>query len=140
MNPLPARPLPRPTTWSAPFWEAAKHGRLSIQLCNACQKPIMYPKQFCPGCLSDDLGWMTSQGHGEVYTFTVQERGAPTGFADCVPYVLAVIRLDEGVQLLSNIVGEGAINISCGDRVSVEFMTISGSDFALPVFRRDTAE
>ena len=132
------RPVPRPSAWSAPFWEAARQGRLTIQVCNTCETRIMYPKKFCPQCMSEDLGWIDSLGDGEVYTFTVQVHGAPTGFADSAPYVLAVIRLDEGVQLLSNVVGEGALTVSCGDRVSVDFMPMSDSDVVLPVFRLKT--
>jgi hypothetical protein len=52
-----------------------------------------------------------------------------------VPYVVAVIRLDEGVQLMSNIVGDGAVSVQCGDRVVVDFAPIPDSDVVLPVFR-----
>lgn len=133
------RPLPQPSAWSKPFWEATRQGRLAIQVCSDCQTKIMYPKKFCPACLSEDLGWMDSNGQGEVYSFTVQERGAPTGFADAVPYVLAVIRLDDGVQLMSNIVGDGASSVSCGDRVAVDFMPVDEGNIVLPVFRLETA-
>jgi uncharacterized OB-fold protein len=128
------RPLPQPTQASRPFWEAASEGRLMIQRCNACSELIAYPKSFCPSCMSDDLGWIESEGRGTVYTYTVQERGAPSGFADRVPYVLAVVRLAEGVQLMTNIVGEDAGETRCGDAVAVEFEEAGG--VTLPVFRR----
>jgi len=136
---LSARALPVPTAWSAPYWEASKNKRLVLQCCNACNRLIMYPKRFCPFCLSDDLGWRDSKGTGEVYSVTVQRTAAPTGFSDRVPYVLVIVRLDEGVQLMSQLIGHGADAARCGDRVSVDFEDISGTDVTLPVFRLDRA-
>jgi uncharacterized OB-fold protein len=95
----------------------------------------MYPKRVCPFCLGDDLGWQRSAGTGEIYTFTVQEAGPPSGFEALLPYVLAVIRLDEGVQLMANIVGPDAQDAACGDRVRVEFLDVDATT-SLPVFRR----
>jgi hypothetical protein len=54
------------------------------------------------------------------------------------PYVIAIVRLDEGVQLMSNIVGEGATSVQCGDRVVVDFAPIPDSDVVLPVFRLES--
>src|SRR5260370_40006892 len=98
---LSARALPVPTAWSAPYWEASKNKRLVLQCCNACNRLIMYPKQFCPFCMSDDLGSRDSIDAGEVYSVAVQRTAAPTGFSDRVPYQLDPARLDEGGQLMS---------------------------------------
>ena len=134
-NTQPSRPLPTPTHYSKPFWDAAASRKLVVQACNACQRTIMYPKRFCPGCFSADLGWREATGRGVVYTYTVQERGAPSGFADRVPLVIAVIALDEGVQMMSNIVGANALEVACGDRVEVDFEEVAGTGVVLPVFR-----
>ena len=130
------RPLPQPTHYSQPFWDAAAKRKLVVQRCGECERAIMYPKLFCPFCLSDKLSWAEATGRGSVYTYTVQHRGGPSGFDDGVPYVLAVIQLDEGVQMMSNIVGEDATEVACGDRVEVDFETVDNSDVVLPVFRR----
>lgn len=129
------RPLPLPSELTRPFWEGAKERRLLVQSCNHCGAKIMYPKRFCPSCLGDDLGWVESTGKGTVYTFTVQERGAPSGFGEQVPYVLAVVRLEEGVQLMSNVIGPGAEDVACGDPVEVDFEEIEDGAAVLPVFR-----
>ena len=129
------QPVPHPTRWSAPYWQAARERRFIIQCCKACDQLIMYPKPFCPTCLGEDLDWRPSAGKGEIYTVTVQRAGAPSGFEDQLPYVLAVIRLDDGVQLISRIVGEGAEDAACGDRVVVDFQEAPGTDVVLPVFR-----
>lgn len=130
-----ARPLPRPSAWSRGYWDAARERRLVIQECTDCSRLNMYPKRFCPHCLSDNLGWRASPGKGEIYAVTAQLAGPPTGFAARLPYVIAVVRLDEGVQLMSNIVGDGAIDARIGDRVAVDFE--DAGDVVLPVFRLD---
>ena len=93
----------------------------------------MYPKRFCPSCLGEDLGWREASGRGEIYTVTVQMAGAPSGFEDRLPYVLAVVRLEEGVQMMSNLIGPGAEEARCGDPVTVDFEQADG--VTLPVFR-----
>ncbi|MET3616297.1 putative OB-fold protein [Rhizobium aquaticum] len=132
----PTRPLPHPSAWSDGYWNAARERRFVVQECHECSRLNMYPKLFCPHCLSDRLGWRDSEGKGEIYAVTAQLAGPPTGFADRLPYVIAIIRLNEGVQLMSNIVGEGAIDAKIGDRVTVDFE--EAGDAVLPVFRLET--
>jgi uncharacterized protein len=130
-----SRPLPHPSAWSKGYWDAAKERRFVLQECRACGKAIMYPKRVCPHCLSDDLGWRTSPGRGEIYAVTTQLAGPPTGFDDRLPYVMAIIRLDENVQVMSNIVGDRATEAKIGDRVRVSFE--DAGDVVLPVFQFD---
>lgn len=139
MSTTSTRPLPTPSAWSEPFWAAAKEGRLVHQACAECGTVTMYPKRLCPSCLADAMTWRDASGHGEIYTFTEQVAGPPSGFENLVPYVVAVIRLDEGVQLMSNIVGPEAGSARCGDRVTVAFHREPGSDTVLPVFTLDRA-
>mgnify|MGYP003826148627 CR=1 FL=1 len=134
MNPT-IRPLPQPTKWSAPYWQAAREKRFTLQYCNDCNKPIMYPRPFCPHCLGEALEYRPSAGTGEIYTLTTQVAGPPSGFAEKLPFVIAVIRLDEGVQLMSNIVGDDRANARIGDRVTVDFETAEDGESVLPVFR-----
>jgi uncharacterized OB-fold protein len=130
-----ARPLPHPTAWSKGYWEAAKEMRFVVQECRTCDRAIMYPKRVCPHCLGDKLGWRASPGRGEIYAVTTQLLGPPSGFEDRLPYVLAIIRLDEGVQLMSNVVGDSATDAKIGDRVKVGFEDLG--DVVLPVFELD---
>jgi uncharacterized OB-fold protein len=128
------RPTPVPSHWSEPYWKAARDGRLVYQSCPECGTATLYPKLVCPSCLGEQLTWLESAGTGEVYTYTEQVAGPPSGFEDLVPYVVAVVRLDEGVQLMTNIVGPGASGVHCGDRVEVGFHTVEGTETVLPVF------
>jgi len=81
-----------------------RDGKLLIQQCEACGKPIMYPRWRCPQCFSDALSFREAQGTGTLYSFTVQYHTAPTAFAAQQPYALGIVRLTEGVQLLGRLV------------------------------------
>jgi uncharacterized OB-fold protein len=98
------RPLPRPSPFSRPFWEAARRHQLMIQRCSACQSHIFYPRYNCPQCGSRDLEWVKASGKGKVYTYTVARRPTHPAFADRVPYVIAIVELEEGPHLTTNIV------------------------------------
>lgn len=86
------------------FREGLSRGELLVQQCGACGKPNMYPRYACPRCQSDNLGWLAARGGGTLMSFTVLRTGAPQGFETELPYALAVVRLDEDVQLLGRLV------------------------------------
>jgi uncharacterized protein len=96
------KPLPKPTETSRPFWEAAKQHRLQLQQCGGCKAFIYYPRDRCPHCLSDQLEWRPVSGKGKVYSYTTVRRASTRSFAD-KPYVLAIVELDEGVRMTTNI-------------------------------------
>ncbi len=127
------RPLPRPTALSAPFWEAARRHELRIQRCRSCREHVFYPRYNCPHCGSRELDWVTASGRGTVYTFTVARRPTHPAFADRVPYVIAIVELDEGPRLTTNIVGcdPGAVRI--GMRVRATFEDV-GEEISLVMF------
>ncbi len=128
------RPLPETTPWSAPFWAAAKEHRLVFQHCASCQANVLYPKLFCPNCHGSDLQWMDASGQGEVYTFSVIYQHPPSPFRDSLPYVVAVVQLDEGVQLMTNVVGCEPEDVKCGMKVVAEFDDVT-DEFTLVKFR-----
>lgn len=128
------KPLPTPTPWSRPFWEGCKRQELLIQECEDCGEKVFYPKQFCSSCLSSDLQWIKASGKGKVYTFTVIHSYQPTEFSDDVPYVVAVVRLDEGVQLMSNLIDCKLEDIKCDMDIEVVFDDVT-EEVSLPKFR-----
>ncbi|GAA5061127.1 Zn-ribbon domain-containing OB-fold protein [Nocardia callitridis] len=97
------KPVPIPTPLTAPFWAAAQRHEIALQRCGECSAAIGYPRLNCPNCGGRDLDWFTATGRGRVWSYVVVERADPT-FAPDVPYVLAVIELDEGPRLLSIVV------------------------------------
>jgi uncharacterized OB-fold protein len=130
----PAKPVPVVAAWARPFWDAAREGRLILQHCEDCDRVIHYPRMACPFCSSKNLDWKNASGRGTIYSFTVVESNAPSAFAGDVPYVVAVIRLDEGVQMLTNIVESDRDELVCDLPVEVVFEQLN-DEFTLPKFR-----
>ena len=95
------KPLPKPTPTSRPFWDAARRHELKLQRCSACAAFIYYPRERCPHCFSDRLSWERVSGRGKVYSYTVVRRASSRAFAE--PYVLAIVELDEGPRMTTNI-------------------------------------
>jgi uncharacterized OB-fold protein len=113
------KPLPKSTPTSRPFWEAARRHELSLQRCAACKAYIYYPRERCPHCFSDRLAWERVSGRGKVYSYTVVRRASSRSFAD-QPYVLAIVELDEGPRMTSNIVAAPE-SVKVGMPVVVQF-------------------
>lgn len=100
------KPLPRPEheELTRPFWEAAKRHELVIPRCRICNRYFWYPREVCPHCLRVDWEWTRVSGRGRLHTFTVVRQPLNPAFADDVPYAYAIVQLEEGVRLISNIV------------------------------------
>jgi uncharacterized OB-fold protein len=130
-----ARPEPHPTPETAHFWEGTAAGELRLQRCRACDSAYFPPQPFCPLCASDDVEVFAASGNGTLQSYVINHRAAP-GFT--APYVLAVVELDEGPRLLTNLVevepDPAALPLDL--RVEVVFETVG--DTALPVFRPST--
>lgn len=130
----PTKPVPAVAPWSKPFWEAARQGRLSIQRCDDCEQPIFYPRYACPHCGSERVSWIDASGRGHIYTYTVVESNAPSAFQADMPYVVAVVILEEGVRLLTNIVQCDHDTLHCEMQVEVVFDRLN-EEFTLPKFK-----
>ena len=127
------KPVPHPSPESAPFWEGAAAKKLMLPHCNVCGRFWFPPSQRCRHCLSDDFAWRESAGAGRIYSFVVYHRVYHPGFENDVPYVVAIIELDEGPRLLSNIVGTPWETIRCDMRVHVVFED-TGRGITIPKF------
>jgi uncharacterized OB-fold protein len=103
---VPKRPFPEPTPETQAFWDATHGHRLLLQRCLDCdgRPAYFYPRPFCPTCLSRNVEEFEASGRAKLHTYVIAHRGAP-GFQDAVPYVIAVVELEEGPRLMSNIVG-----------------------------------
>jgi uncharacterized OB-fold protein len=113
------RPLPVPTPLSAPFWEAAARGVLSIQRCATCGRYEWTPQVACSRCYTETLEWTPVSGKGEVYSFSVVHRPQTPAFT--APYVVAIVALDEGVRMLTDLIEVDPESIRVGQRVEVAF-------------------
>lgn len=126
------RPLPDPDLLTEAFWAAARENRLLVQRCNGCGKYEWTPQFACSACLADTLDWTDVSGRGSVYASTVVRVQQVAGMVP--PYVIAIVVLDEGVHMLTNIVGVEPEAVRIGQRVEVSFVRAS-DDIALPCFR-----
>jgi uncharacterized OB-fold protein len=113
--------LPEPTPVSRPFWEAARKRVLSLQRCGKCADYIFYPRSLCPHCGGAELAWIEASGRGTVYSFTIARRPTMIGFQDEVPYVIAIVELDEGPRMTTNIVGCDPESVRIDMRVEAVF-------------------
>lgn len=131
------RPQPRfPEPDTQAYWEATKDHRLTYQTCNACSKPIFYPRRHCPNCGSLESSWNVSKGEGQVYTFSVIMQSRHPAFAGLGPYAVAYVDLDEGFRIMTNIVGvdDPVKQIQCGMRVKVRWEDQGEGEVSLPMF------
>lgn len=115
------------------YWRRAALGRLSIQFCGACEIHMFPPRAVCPSCLDPDhLQWIDAEGRGLVHAFSVVHRPPSPEFNDGEPYVVALIVLNEGVRMLSNVVGCDPDTVEIDMPVAVAFDQIPGG--VIPVF------
>ena len=126
--------LPSPDPETQPFWDACRQGRFLVRHCNACGRDYFYPRPFCPHCSSRDIEWFTASGRGTLHTYVISHRPAP-GFQDYVPYVAAIVELDEGPRVMTNIEGTPFDQLRIGATVEVDWKPIS-DDVTIPVFRQ----
>jgi uncharacterized OB-fold protein len=114
-----ARSEPPMSSESTPFWDATRAQRLLVQWCLTCDRPVFYPRAVCPGCLGTDLEWRTSVGTGRVYAVTVEHRPQDPRMASRAPYAIALIDIDDGWRMLSNVVDCDPSEVTVGMPVSV---------------------
>lgn len=116
---MPTRFEPPVTDTTEPFWDATRDERLLIQWCDPCDEAIFYPREVCPSCLGTELSWRQSAGAAEIYAVSVQHQAANPLMTERVPYVVALVDLDEGIRMMTNIVGAEPDAVAVGQRVSV---------------------
>ena len=115
------KPLPTLTDENRPFWQGCKEGKLRLQQCNDCGH-IRYPiSHCCPKCLSYQFEWKDLSGRGEVFSYVVFHQLYNKAFEKDIPYNVALVQLEEGPRMYTNIVGEAALDVAIGDPVQVTF-------------------
>lgn len=114
---------------SKPFWNGLKEEKLLIQHCDDCNKYIFYPRSICPHCFSNNISWRNAKGTGKIYSFTIVHQ-AFGPFKNETPFVVGVVELDEGVRMMTRIIGDQE-NIAIDKRVSVVFTKVE-DNFVLP--------
>ncbi len=128
------KPLPTITDENREFWDGAKRGKLRMQCCSDCGH-IRFPISFvCPECLSYDAKWVDLSGRGEVFSYIVFYQLYNKAFAPDLPYNVALVQLDEGPRIYSNIVGVDNDDVRVGDRIEAVFDAVT-PEITIPKFR-----
>lgn len=115
------------------FFSAAREGKLMIQRCPSCGEHQFYPRTICSRCGSPDVEWVEASGRGSVHTFTVIHQNRMPGWADELPYVVAIVELEEGPRMTSNVVDCDPGDVRIDMPVEVVFRSEGGH--TLPRFR-----
>ena len=130
-----AKPLPEPTRDSQPYWDGLKEGRLRLQQCGACRTIRHYPRPVCDACYSMEVGWVEASGRGRVHSWTVAHHPFHPGFKADLPYIVALVDLEEGVRMNAQMRGVTPDEMRMDMPVQVTFeRTTEG--WTLPAFVR----
>ncbi len=129
-----SKPLPVITEENRPFWEGCQQGKLLLQQCSECHYYQFYPRLYCMHCNSDTLEWVEASGHGIIYSYTIIHQNKSPEFVHDAPYNVAIVQLDEGPRLLSNIVSIEATELKVDLPVTVVFDRMNDT-ITLPRFR-----
>jgi uncharacterized OB-fold protein len=130
------KPLPQADPVTAPFWESVKAHEMKIQRCNDTGKFFFYPRGMSPFTLSDNISWEPVSGKGRVHAFSIVYNNRAPGFADEIPYVVAMIELDEGPRMMSNLIDiePDPDHVKIGMPVEVVYDDVT-DEVTLPKFR-----
>jgi uncharacterized protein len=127
---------PRPSFRSEAYWEGCRRHRLLYQRCALCGYNGLGAFTICAQCHENSPVWEESAGRGSLYSWTVVWHPPNPGLR--VPYAPAVVRLDEGVWMLSAVIGCEPDDLRDGLRLSVEFHPAS-DEITLPYFSPSAA-
>ncbi|MGH2632228.1 MAG: Zn-ribbon domain-containing OB-fold protein [Tepidiformaceae bacterium] len=120
-----SKPLPEPNAVSQPLWDAAREHRLVLQRSKKTGRYVYYPRAVSPFGANDDLTWAPVSGRGTVYSYTVARRPTAPQWAEDGPYVIAIVRLEEGPHLTTNIVGCDPDAVRIGMQVVADFADVT---------------
>jgi uncharacterized protein len=134
MSETEGKPVPVPDKLTAPFWEGLRVGEFRLQRCSECGHWQFYPRGWCTACASLDLTWERAGGRGQVYSFTVIRRHTAPCWIRELPYVVAIVQLDEGPRLMTNMVGVDPDSVKIGQPVVLE-PVLAADGTVLPLFK-----
>lgn len=128
------KPLPTLSAENRPFWDGCKEGKLRMQQCGDCGH-IRFPiNRNCPKCLSSACSWKDLSGYGRVFSYVIFHQVYNKAFAQDVPYNVALVQLNEGPRMYSNVVGVPNDAVKVGDELEVVFDAVT-EDVTIPRFR-----
>ncbi len=128
------RPVPPTSALTQPYWDAARRGQMAVQRCERCGHRPFPPRATCPSCGARSLSWSPVSGRATVSSYTIAHRPPHPAFAAQLPLVVAIVELEEGPRMVTNIVGCDPADVEVGMAVEATSKRIDDSDMVLPVF------
>lgn len=113
--------IPRASAYTQAFWDGCRENTLRYQNCRQCGTVQLIPRTVCTNCHAPDLQWNDSAGIGTILSYTTVYRAPTPAFKADVPYVIALIDMDEGFRLMTNVRQRGDTAVSIGQRVTIGF-------------------
>lgn len=132
-NPHEGKHLPRPTPLSQPWWDACREMQLLLQRCTECGHHQFYPRTLCTAC-SHEVEWIPASGQGTVLSYTVIRHPVSPAYKADVPYIIALIELEEGPVMMSTVDDCDPGNVRIGMPVAVDFQQWT-DEITMPFFR-----
>ena len=108
-----AKPLPQQDPVSAPYWSSLREHGVKVQRCEECSRYMVPPASHCPGCLSTRLAWTPLSGKGKVHATVTVEHAPMASFKGDTPYNVALVDLEEGVRVWTNVIGCAPAEVVC---------------------------
>lgn len=115
----PSKPVPVPSQESDFYWEKCKEHELWVRKCNDCNQAYFYPRDICPNCFSRNTTWTQCSGKGTLHTFGVVVRAPHPAWRDDAPYVVAIVDLEEGCRMPTNLVQVEVNPDNPGETISI---------------------
>jgi uncharacterized OB-fold protein len=103
-----SKPEPEVNALTTPYWDGLASGELRYQRCGECSNAWLPPREHCPSCLSSNWAWTAASGRGRLISWVVYRQSMHPAFADEIPYNVAIVELDEGPRLITNILADEA--------------------------------
>jgi uncharacterized OB-fold protein len=126
-------PIPVPRAESVPFWDGLKQDKFMLQYCDSCGKLNWFPRTHCVVCGKTHFTWKPSSGKGVLETYTIVYRGMNPAWQAETPYILGMVRLDEGIRMVTRIISDKGEKTPMNARVSLVCKP-AGDDMKLPFF------
>jgi uncharacterized OB-fold protein len=125
-----------PNTWTEPFWQAAANHRLVIPSCSTCGTHRLPPSPFCWRCRGQGVEWISHDGRGTIYTFTVVRHAVIPSVTGVLPLIIAVVELPntDGCRLVGNLVDVVPEAVRIGQTVTLQWYDVREGT-SVPCFR-----
>lgn len=129
------KPLPEIRPETKPYWDACKKHELLIPKSKETGELFFYPRAMSPGDdMSENIEWTKSKGKGKVWTFSVHHMGPSKAYKGDPPHVVALVEMDEGVKMMTNIIDCDPHDVQIGMEVEVVFDDVT-DEITLPKFK-----